>query len=81
MAGPSANDLRPSNPPSERLAPYARQSGATQSRPQGSQALPDTTGQSGNSTGPSGPLADHPTTQVGPSGAPEITYDPPSAEG
>jgi hypothetical protein len=33
-----------------------------------------------NSTGPSGPLTDRPTAQVGPSGAPEITRDPPIAE-
>jgi hypothetical protein len=39
------------------------------------------TGQSGDSTGPSGPLADRLTAQVGPSGAPEVTCDPPSAEG
>jgi hypothetical protein len=81
MAGPSANDLGPSGPPSDRPAPYTRQSGVKKSPPQGSQALPDATGQSRNSIGPSGPLADHPTTQVGPSGAPEITCDPPSAEG
>lgn len=95
MAGPSANDLRPSGPLTDRPAPYAGQSGITQSPPQGSQPLPDTAGQSGNNTGPSGPLADHsttqvgpsgpladrPTTQVGPSGAPEVTPDPPSAEG
>jgi hypothetical protein len=50
--------------------------------------LPDVTGQSddsigqtGDSTGPSGPLADRPTAQIGPSGALEVTYDPPSAEG
>jgi hypothetical protein len=43
--------------------------------------LPYADGQSGNSTGPFGPLADCPTAQVGPSGAPEITCDPPSAEG
>jgi hypothetical protein len=95
MAGPSANDLRPSGPLTDRPAPYAGQSGITQSPPQGSQPLPDTAGQSGNNTGPSGPLADHsttqvgpsgpladrPTTQVGPSGAPEVTPDPPSVEG
>jgi hypothetical protein len=38
--------------------------------------LPDAAG-----TGPSGPFVDRPTAQVGPSGAPEITCDPPSAEG
>jgi hypothetical protein len=81
MAGSSANDLGLSSPPSDHLAPYAGQSGVTQSPPQGSQALPDAVGQSRNSTRPSGPLADRPTAQVGPSGAPEITRDPPSAEG
>jgi hypothetical protein len=39
------------------------------------------TRQSGNSTRPFGPLADRPTTQVGPSGALESTYDRPSTEG
>jgi hypothetical protein len=43
--------------------------------------LPDVTGQSEDSTGPSDPPADRPTVQVGPSGAPEVTCDPPSAEG
>jgi hypothetical protein len=43
--------------------------------------LPDAAGQSGNSTGPSGPLADHLTAQVGSSRAPEITRDRPSVEG
>jgi hypothetical protein len=38
-------------------------------------------GQSGNSTGPSGPLSDRPTAMVGPSRAPKITCDPPNAEG
>jgi hypothetical protein len=39
------------------------------------------TGQSRNSIGPFGPLADHPTTQVGPSEILEATYDRPSIEG
>jgi hypothetical protein len=43
--------------------------------------LPDVTGQSEDSTGPSNPPADRPTVQVGPSGAPEVTCDLPSAEG
>jgi hypothetical protein len=43
--------------------------------------LSDVIGPSGNSTGPFDPLADRSTTQVGPSGAPEVTYDPPSAKG
>jgi hypothetical protein len=43
--------------------------------------LPDATGQSKNSTGPSDPLADCPTTQVGPSEAPEVACDPPNTEG
>jgi hypothetical protein len=81
MARTYANDLGPSGPPSDRLAPYARQSGVTQSPLQGSQALPNATGQSGNGIGPSGPLADRPTAQVEPSRAPEITCDPPSVEG
>jgi hypothetical protein len=81
MAGLSANDPRPSGPPSDRPAPYAGQSGITQSPLQGSQALLNTAGESGNSTGPSSPLTDRPAAQVGPSGAPEITRDPPSAEG
>jgi hypothetical protein len=81
MAGSSANNPRPSGPPSDRSAPYAGQSGITQSPPQGSQALPDAAEQFGNSTEPSGPLADRPTAQVRPSRAPEITRDPPSAEG
>jgi hypothetical protein len=42
--------------------------------------LHDTTEQSGNSTGPSDPLADRPTAQVGQFGAPEVTCDPPSAK-
>jgi hypothetical protein len=62
MAGPSAHDLGPSGPPSDRLAPYTEQFGVTQSPSQGSQALPGTTEQSGNSTGLFGLLADHPTT-------------------
>ena len=76
MVGPSANDPRPSGPPSDRPAPYAGQSGITQSPPQGSQVLPNAAGESGNSTRLSGPLADRPTAQVGPFGAPEITCDP-----
>jgi hypothetical protein len=47
----------------------------------GSVTLSDATGPSVNSTGPSDPLADRPTAQVGPSGAPEVTCDPLSAEG
>jgi hypothetical protein len=43
--------------------------------------LPDVTGQSEDSTGPSDPPADRPTVQVEPSGAPEVTCDPPSVEG
>jgi hypothetical protein len=80
-AGPSAHNRGPSGPPSDRPAPYAGQSGVTQSPPQGSQVLPDVTGQSEDITGPSDPPADRPTVQVGPSGAPEVTCDPPSAEG
>jgi hypothetical protein len=80
-AGPSARNCGPFGPPSDRPAPYAGQSGVTQSPPQGSQVLPDVNGQSEDSTGPSDPPADRPTAQVGPSGAPEVTYDPPSAEG
>jgi hypothetical protein len=80
-AGPSAHNCGPSGPPSDCPAPYAGQSGVTQSPPQGSQVLPDVTGQSEDSTGPSDPPADRPTVQVGPSGAPEVTCDPPSAEG
>jgi hypothetical protein len=79
--GPSAHNRGPSGPPSDRLAPYAGQSGVTQSSPQGSQVLPDVTGQSEDSTGPSDPPADRLTVQVGSSGAPEDTCDPPSAEG
>jgi hypothetical protein len=79
-AGPSAHNRGPSGTPSDRPAPYPGQSGVTQSPPQGSQVLPDVTRQSEDSTGPSGPPADHPTVQVRPSGAPEVTYDPPSAE-
>jgi hypothetical protein len=81
MARPSANDPRPSDPPSDRPAPYTGQSGITQSPPQGSQVLPNEAEESRNSTGPFGPLAYRPTAQVGPSRAPEITRDPPSAEG
>jgi hypothetical protein len=44
--GPSAHNSGPSGPPSDRPAPYAGQSGVTQSPPQGSQVLPDMTGQS-----------------------------------
>jgi hypothetical protein len=80
-AGPSAHNRGLSDPPSDRPAPYAGQSGVTQSPPQGSQVLPDVIGQSEDSTGPSDPPADRPTVQVGPSGAPEVTCDPPSAEG
>jgi hypothetical protein len=81
MVGPYAHNRGPSGPPSDRSTPYAGQSRVTQRPPQGSHVLPDVTGQSGDSTGPFGPLADRPTAQVGPSGAPEITCDPPSAEG
>jgi hypothetical protein len=81
MAGPSAHNRGPSDPPSDRPTPYAGQSGVTQSPPQGSQVLPDVTEQSEDSTRPSDPPADRPTVQVGPSGAPEVTYDPPSVEG
>jgi hypothetical protein len=42
--------------------------------------LPDMTRQSENSNGPSGPLTDCLAAQVRPSGAQEITCDPPSAE-
>jgi hypothetical protein len=79
--GPSAHNRGPSGPPSDSPAPYAGQSGVTQSPPQRSQVSPDVTGQSEDSTGPSDPPVDHPTVQVGPSGAPEVTYDPPSAKG
>jgi hypothetical protein len=78
---PSAHNREPSGPPSDHPTPYAGQSGVTQSPPQGSQVLPDVTGQSEDSTGPSDPPADRPTVQVGPSGAPEVTCDPHSAEG
>jgi hypothetical protein len=61
MVGPSANDLGPFDPPSDCSTPYAGLSGITHSPAQGSQALPDATGQSGNSTRPTGPLADCPT--------------------
>jgi hypothetical protein len=80
-ARPSAHNRGPSGPPSDRPAPYAGQSGITQSPPQGSQVLPDVTRQSEDSTGPSDPPADRPTVQVGTSGAPEVTCNPPSAEG
>jgi hypothetical protein len=80
MDGPSTHDIEPSGSPSDRLTPYVGQSGVTQSPPQGLQALPDVARQSGNSTRSSGPLANRPTTQVGLSGAPEITCDPPSVE-
>jgi hypothetical protein len=80
-AGPSAHNRGPSGPPSDCPAPYAGQSEVTHSPPQGSQVLPDVTRQSGDSTGPSDPLADRSTAQVRPSGAPEVTCDPPSAEG
>jgi hypothetical protein len=43
--------------------------------------LPNSTGQFGNSTGPSGSLVDRPTTQVGLIEAPESTFDWPSKEG
>jgi hypothetical protein len=59
MTGPSTYDLGPSGPWSDRLIPYAGQSGVTQSPSQGSQALPSATK---NSTRPSGPLADRLTT-------------------
>jgi hypothetical protein len=36
MSGPSAHDLRPSGPPSDRPTPYVGQSGVTQSPPHGS---------------------------------------------
>ena len=62
--GPSAHDFGPSDPPSDRPAPYVGWSGVTQSPSQGSQALPGATRQSRNSTGLSDPLADRPTTQV-----------------
>jgi hypothetical protein len=81
MAEPFAHNRGMSGPLSDRPAPYAGQSKVTQSLPQGSQVLPDVTGQSEDSTRPSDPLADHPTAQVGPSGAPEVTCDPPSAKG
>jgi hypothetical protein len=80
-AGPSVHNRGPSGPPSDRPAPYAGQSGVTQSPPQGSHVLPDVTGQSEDSTGPSDPPVDRPAVQVGPSGAPEVTCDLPSAEG
>jgi hypothetical protein len=67
-AGPSAHNRGTSGPPSDRPAPYAGQSGVTQSPPQGSQVLPDVTGQSDDSTGPSDPPADRP---VGRSDCPE----------
>jgi hypothetical protein len=70
----------PSGPPLDHPTPYVGQSEVTQSPPQGSQVLFDATGPFGNSTGPSDSLADRPTAQVGPSGAPEVTCDPPSAE-
>jgi hypothetical protein len=76
MVVPSAHDFGPSGPPSNRPTPYTGQSRVTQSPPQGSQALPDAAG-----IRPSGPFTDRPTAQVRPSGAPEITCDPPSAEG
>jgi hypothetical protein len=56
--GPSVHNRGPSGPPSHRPAPYAGQSGVTQSPPQGSQVLFNVTGQSKDSTGPSDPLAD-----------------------
>jgi hypothetical protein len=43
------------------VGPSVRPSGVIQGSPQGSQVLPDATGQSENSTGPSDPLADRPT--------------------
>jgi hypothetical protein len=79
--GPSAHDLGPSDPPSDRLTPYVGPSGVIQSPPQGSQVLPDATGESKNSIRPSNPLVDRPTAQGRPSGAPEVTCDPLSAEG
>jgi hypothetical protein len=80
-AGPSAHNRGPSGPPSDRPEPYAGQSGVIQSPPQGSQVLPDATGQSGDSTGPSDTLTDHPAAHVGLSGALEVTCDPPSVQG
>jgi hypothetical protein len=56
-AGPSAHNRGPSGPPSDRPTPYTGQSGVTQSPPQGSQVLPDMTGQSEDSTGLSDPPA------------------------
>ena len=38
----SAHNLKPSDPPSDRLAPYAGLSEVTQIPPQGSQAMPST---------------------------------------
>jgi hypothetical protein len=77
-AEPSYHDLGPSGSPSDRLAPYARQSKFTQSPPKGSSSM---TGQSGYSTGPSCPFANRPTTQVGPFEAPKATCGQPSAKG
>jgi hypothetical protein len=54
-AGPSAHNRGPSGPSSDHPAPYAGQSRVTQSPPQGSQVLPDVTGQSKDSTRPSDP--------------------------
>jgi hypothetical protein len=78
--GQSAHDLGPFGPPSDRPTPYAELFGVIQIPPQGSQVLPDATGQSGNSIGSFDPLADRLTAQVGPSRAPEVTYDLPSAK-
>jgi hypothetical protein len=81
MAELSAHDLGLSGPPSDRPAPYAGQSGVTQSPSQGSQALPGMTGQSGKGIRQSVPLANHTTTQVGPFEAPKSTCDRPNTEG
>ena len=80
-ARPFTHDLEPSGPPSDHPTPYVRQSGVTHNLSQESQALPGETGQPGNSTRSSDMLADCLTTLVGPSGAPESTYEQSSTEG
>ena len=66
--GQAVHDHGSSGPSTNRPAPYAGQFGVTPSPPQGSQAKPSTTGQSGYNTRPSGPSAGCSITKIGPSG-------------
>jgi hypothetical protein len=68
LAGESAHNHGPSDPPTDRSTPYAGQSEVTPSLPQVSQAKPYTTGRSRYNTRPFSPFADRPITKVGPPG-------------